>query len=281
MNCKNCNHLLTEENKFCSSCGAKVMHNRLTINNLFSQFMAEFLSYDNKIVKTYKNLFTQPEDVVGGYISGVRKRYVNVVNYFAIAITLTGVFFFFFLDNYSAALDQMSALQDQTEVQAELNRKVNRFTLEYQSIIFFVFVPFFALISRVLFLQNKKYNYTEHIVMNMYAQAQMSITSILMYTLTVWWGQVFQVALMVFLPVQMLYFAYLFKRMYGLTLLQTVGKTLLFLAILVPVVFGTSILVAIILFATGVIDANEFLEAERARREATSYIVSSAINWTS
>ena len=109
----------------------------------------------------------------------------------------------------------------------------------------------------------------------------MSITSILMYTVTVWWGEVFGMALMILLPLQLVYFAYIFKRMYGLTLLQTLGKTLLFIAIMVPVIFGGSIVVMLILFATGVIDFNEFMEAEKARREATSYIISSAINWTS
>jgi predicted amidophosphoribosyltransferase len=62
MNCKNCGTALTSENNFCNSCGAKVIHNQLTLKNVFEDFSEQFLNYDNKFLQTFialiKNLRT-------------------------------------------------------------------------------------------------------------------------------------------------------------------------------------------------------------------------------
>ena len=88
MNCKNCNLLISDKDNFCNSCGAKVIRNRLTIKSLFEDFSEQFLNYDNKFLQTFLHLFTKPEVVIDGYINGTRKKYVNVISYFAIALTL-------------------------------------------------------------------------------------------------------------------------------------------------------------------------------------------------
>ena len=85
MNCKNCDANLNQNSDYCNNCGAKVIRNRLTIKTLFSHFSEQFLNYDNKFLQTFIHLFTKPEDVIGSYINGTRKKYVNVISYFAIA----------------------------------------------------------------------------------------------------------------------------------------------------------------------------------------------------
>jgi hypothetical protein len=47
MDCKNCGTALTSENNFCNFCSTKVIHNRLSIGNLFEDFKAQFLNVDN------------------------------------------------------------------------------------------------------------------------------------------------------------------------------------------------------------------------------------------
>ena len=96
MNCKNCNTSLIEGNDFCGFCGAKVIRNRLTIKNLLAHFSEQFLNYDNQFLKTFLHLFTKPEVVIGGYIDGTRKKHVNVISYFAIALTLFRITTFYF-----------------------------------------------------------------------------------------------------------------------------------------------------------------------------------------
>lgn len=85
MNCKNCNLLLSDKASFCSNCGAKVIRNRLTFKNLIEYFSEQFLNYDNKFLQTFIHLFTKPEVVIESYINGTRKKYVNVISFFAIS----------------------------------------------------------------------------------------------------------------------------------------------------------------------------------------------------
>ena len=92
--CKNCESPLLAENNYCNVCGARVIHNRLSFKILFAQFTEEFLNYDNKFFKTFIHLFSRPEEVILGYMKGVRKRYANPVSYFAIALSLTGLWMF-------------------------------------------------------------------------------------------------------------------------------------------------------------------------------------------
>lgn len=91
MQCQNCSTIITQNGNYCPNCGAKVIRNRITMRNLITDFSEEFLSFDNKFLKTFIDLFKKPEVVIGGYISGVRKKYVNAISYFAIALTITGL----------------------------------------------------------------------------------------------------------------------------------------------------------------------------------------------
>ena len=81
MECKNCELSIQTHHNYCPSCGAKVIRNRLTIKALFAHFSEQFLNYDNKFLKTFRQLTTKPETVTDCYIHGTRKRYVNVISF--------------------------------------------------------------------------------------------------------------------------------------------------------------------------------------------------------
>ena len=279
MKCKNCNHPLSETDNYCLSCGAKVIRNRLTIRNLFAHFSEQFLNYDNKFLQTFITLFRKPEEVIGSYIEGTRKKYVNVVSYFAIAITYAGFFTYinqkYFPETYAGIFSRMN----QDEIQAQFSTDFMSAFIEYQTLIFFILVPLLALMTKMVFLRNRKFNYTEHLVIVLYSYSQMSFVVTTISLFAQFDEQVFFLNSMLALPVQILYFAYVLKRLYGLSLLQIFLKTLLFLVILLffYILFIILTLVYMILF-TDVFQ--QILEAEKAKR-ATSHIISSAINWTS
>jgi hypothetical protein len=77
---------------------------------------------------------------------------------------------------------------------------------------------------------------------------------------------------------QIVFFAYVLKRLYGLTLGQILLKTLLFFSLLIPLMIILMIVAIILMYFGGYYD--EFIELEKAKRGIT-YIASSAINWTS
>ena len=279
MNCKNCDHPLSETDNFCLSCGAKIIRNRLTTRNLFAHFSEQFLNYDNKFLQTFITLFRKPEAVIDSYINGTRKKYVNVISYFAIAITYAGFFTYlnqkFFPDTYAGIFSRMN----QDEVQAQFSTDFMSVFIEYQTLIFFLLVPLLAFMTKIVFLRNKKFNYTEHLVIVFYSYSQMSFVVTTISLFAQFDEQVFFWNSMLAIPIQILYFAYVLKRLYGLNLLQIFLKTLLFLVILLffYILFIILTLVYMLLF-TDVFQ--QMMEAEKAKR-ATSYIISSAINWTS
>ena len=79
MNCKNCNKPLNAIQKFCDDCGAKIIQNRLTPKVLAAQVNEQFISIDNKFLRTFIDLFKNPEIVIDGYINGTRKKHIDVL----------------------------------------------------------------------------------------------------------------------------------------------------------------------------------------------------------
>lgn len=268
MNCKNCNNTLSKDVDFCASCGAKVIRNRLTIRNLFEHFSEQFLNYDNKFLKTFLHLFSKPEVVIGGYIDGTRKKYVNVISYFAIALTISGLQLFILNKFYPEVLDLSSIASNGTE---EIQQKNLDIMMEYQSIVMMLYVPLYAIMSKLVFFNLKQFNYTEHLVIFMYILAQTSIVSIVIILISAVFGLTLGTVAFAFtLPFQILYSAYCLKRLFRLSLKGIILRTLLFLAIL--------FLLMLLLVIAGVIIAlvfkdSEFIqsliEAQKAAKEAS------------
>ena len=105
MRCKNCDNSLKDTQKFCDECGAKIINNRLQPKIIAQQVNEQFISIDNKFFRTFFDLFKQPESVIVGYINGTRKKYIDVLQYFAISLTLAGIHVFLITTFFKDALD--------------------------------------------------------------------------------------------------------------------------------------------------------------------------------
>jgi hypothetical protein len=174
VNCKNCNTELLEQDEYCKSCGGRVIRKRLTFRNLFEHLSETFFNYDNKLLRTFTQLIAKPEEVVGDYIEGVRKKYVNPISYLGIALTLTGLVIY---------LMKRSALKINFDVfnqglSQNYMTKIQSFTTEYSSIIFLSYIPLLVISSWLIF-KKRNYNITERTVAFTYIMAQYSIASIL------------------------------------------------------------------------------------------------------
>lgn len=238
MECKNCQLTLNQENDYCSSCGAKVIRKRLTLKNLMGHFSETYLNYDNKLLQTFLHLFTKPEDVIGGYINGTRKKYADVISYFAIALTFSGLQMFVLNKFFPEAMDISNMAAKGTE---EFQRKNLDFIQEYQSMIMMLYVPLYALMSKLVFFDKKKYNYTEHLVIFMYIISQTSIVSATYSVLAAALGlTISDIGLYYVIPFQIIYSAYCLKRLFAISLTAIVLRTLFFLVILsiFMIIFG-------------------------------------------
>ena len=263
MNCKNCDGLISLSISYCPNCGAKIIRNRLTIKNLFGSFVAQFLNYDNKFFQTFINLFRKPEDVIGSYINGTRKKYVNVISYFAIAITVAGFQMFFINKFFPEALDTsfMESWPGQ-KGQAEFQKKNLSFTQEYQSILMMLYVPIYALMGKITFLGIKKFNYTELLVVFMYTQAQTSIAGAIIAIVAIFLGANFLMLGFLMIPLMIFYSAFCLKRLYNMEIGAFLIRCLLFFAILFIAFLILGIIMAVLMFING--DMQSAFEAGKA-----------------
>lgn len=258
MNCKNCKNTLEQDAKFCADCGAKVIDHRITMGHLATEMKEGFFSIDSsKPIRTYLHMFTKPEEVIGGYINGVRKKYINAFSYLTIALTFSSFFFFIFLKWFPDALNFGSNIDTanlQNKQANDLKVKWNSILFEYSSILVFATIPLLAIICRITFLKNKLYNYAEHLIITLYTYSHSSISAITLYLLMVWNDTIFFVVATISLPLQTIYYAYVLKKLYRLSVSQIILKTLLFMLIFAVFFFIIVIIVSLCLFASGAFD---------------------------
>lgn len=238
MNCKNCEKPLRTDYSFCSDCGAKIIRNRITLKNLWFDFTERFFNLDNTFIKTFKHLFSRPDEVIVGYINGVRKKYLNPISYLTIAITLGGLFVYIHNEFFPNAMDfqflyaDESSLSDAEKLGQVFQKKINTYLFKYQSLFYLAMLPLLALISKLVFIDKKQFNISEHFVINIYSYAQMSIIINAFYILILWNSQLIYYASIVNLFFQIGFFTWVFYKIFNLNIKQTIIKLLLFLLIL-------------------------------------------------
>ncbi len=263
MNCKNCHTELHEQDDYCPNCGARVIRNRLTFKNLFEHISETFFNYDNKLLRTLISLFIRPEVVIDDYVNGVRKRFVNPISFFGLSLSLSGLSVFIIKKFYLEHFDIMAWMAD-LEIfnnpysQEMLAKQSMGNTMEYTSLMFSAMIPAFALISWVVFL-DKKYNFTEHIVLYMYSLSFYSILSVIFGQLTL---MIVPESYIPFIlctyPIMMLYHCYLLKRLFKLSIGQLILRTILFLVLFLIAYLILGVIVFVFQLITGSINISDF-----------------------
>ncbi|NNE33066.1 MAG: DUF3667 domain-containing protein [Winogradskyella sp.] len=257
MNCRNCNTSLNEIDDYCRSCGGKIIRKRLTIRNLFEHFSETFFNYDNKLLRTFTMLFKQPEDVIVGYIDGTRRKYINPISFFGLALTLSGMSLFIMRNFHMEHLD-MSTFFEGFNVPDKLMHESTNNSLEYSSLIYSLFVPIFAFISWVTFLE-RKYNFTEHIIIYLYSMSLMSVlmvicTQIILITIPKFyiWFSFLSFLLM------LIYHSYILKRIFKLSPSQLILKSIFAVILFVMSYIGIVIIGALLMLMSGSINFEVF-----------------------
>lgn len=252
MNCKNCSTILSEDSEYCSKCGGKVIRNRLTFKNIFEHITETFFNFDNKLLRTLIDLFKKPELVIGGYISGMRKRYVNPISYLALTITVSGIYLIILNKFFPNVFLEMSSAG--IEGQEEFMKVYVEYLQKYYTFFMISFIPLYALISRLVFINRKEFNFTEHLVMAMYIIAQYSLVSSFLSLLLLVLQLPPDLLGSTSLFLQIAYFGYCYKRLYKLSVKGFILRTLWF--------FGILIIAMILLILLGVVAAFVFQDSE-------------------
>lgn len=257
MNCKNCHTELHEQDDYCKSCGGKVIRKRLSFKNLFEHLSETFFNYDNKLLRTFVQLIKNPEDVIVGYINGVRKKYINPISFFGLSLTLSGLSVFILKKFYIEHLD-FSTLFEGVKASQDIVNATSGGALEYNSLFYSFLIPLMALVSWITFL-DKKYNFTEHIIIYLYSMSLLSIFSVIVGQIVLFvTPNSYLIYSMAFWLILLVYHSYALKRIFKLSIGNLILKTIIAIAIFFMAYMIISILVFIIMLITGVVNIDDF-----------------------
>lgn len=270
--CVNCAEYIALDQRFCSFCGGKRIYNRLTWRNLIEDFADRFLNLENSFLKTFIAMFKRPEEVIGGYMNGMRKKYLPAFSYFAIAITVAG-FFGFVLKNYfmeevvTSSVNSPIGINEMAGVPvAEMQEVSNSMTTsireylswvsDHQTLIYIAIIPFLAIISRIVFWNYKKYNFVEHLVIYLYAYSHIAMITTLTNLLFLWNSAAYQISSFITFPVMILYIGWVLKRLFVLNTASIILKTTFF-GFIIGGVLVVSIIVLFAINARALVNGEE------------------------
>ncbi len=255
MFCKNCRYSLESTHNYCPHCGARVIKNRLTFRNIWQDLSDQLFNLDNRLFRTLIDLFVRPEAVIEGYISGLRRRYMNPFAYLGVALTLSGLLIFITQKFYAREINL--DFYDQG-VNPELSRKLMDFVFDFSSLFFVLFIPVFAFAAWLVF-NRKSYLLTEYTIAFCYILAHWNIV---MFPI----GLLFVVVIPAYymsaaFPQLFLMLAYIFFVLQRLQKYRPMRLFLHYMALGFLIFIGYTgviVLLYIILFATGMITLDDF-----------------------
>ena len=255
MNCKNCDSNLRTDFAYCPTCGARVVQKRLTFKSLAADVYERVFNIDNTIFRTIRDLTLRPGRVINAYVTGIRRKYMNPLNYLGLAIFISGALFFVMR---KFAMDKINFDVFGTGMTNAASVKIMDAVMEYSSFVFLLYIPIIGC-SGYLTLNRQNYNLPEYMVASSYALAHISILTFLPSLL-----------IMLFLPenymqyslVMMLfmfgYSLYAFLRLGTYSLASGLGRSIIFLLLFFIGYMGLSRGLNLIFLLTGEVSLEDF-----------------------
>ena len=248
MECKNCKATLKETANFCDECGAKVIKQRLTLKIIFSDFFATFVSWDNALIKTFIQLFKNPEKVINTYINGTRKRYIKPFTYLLIVLSIYGIYMLFATDLLIKAVNEKYIINEiEIKFNTEFIEKVQTFSLfftKYSNLFYLSLIPLYAILSNIVY-KKQQYNYVEHIIIQTYIQAQVLVTNAIITSILLLFSVNILLASNLLGAFMYIYYIYVFKKIFNISYADTLLKFLFIILIFITISILISIIIAV------------------------------------
>lgn len=266
--CKNCGSLVYEHKKYCADCGAKWIENRITMRSVFSDFTDMYIGLDTRFVRTFLDLFKRPEAVIRGFINGRRMGYVDAIRYLFISLFFSGIFIFllkkmniemFDPEELRTLYENMGYNEEMINKQVSFMGGYSAFIQDYMSFIILLSIPIYAFLGKLTFWGKRYYNYTEQVVVQLYTYSQVAITLAPLNLIVIYFFKdIYIIWSNVPLLTMLVFNAYVYKRLFKLSLPGIIGKSLLFLFWTI-VTFIVIVISAIILGFLGALIYKKFI----------------------
>ncbi|QTE22155.1 DUF3667 domain-containing protein [Polaribacter cellanae] len=276
MNCKNCQDPLEENALFCDNCGAKVVTSRITFKHLVTELAIDVFGIDSKFFLTLRKMVTNPEEVIGEYLSGVRKKYVNPFAFLAVGAALSVIIFNYFSDDFiniqnamnsenlteirekatvdisafpnlnEKELEKLKIEKKVAEFQLSTMDKIWYFMLRYFNLLAFLFLVIYAVLSKWTY--RKPHNFGEHIVINAYIYGFATYFTLIAFLAAI----VIHPSIYLYSTLTyILYYLYAFGKLYKLSFGKNILKLLRFLIGLILLFVISLILAGLIGYVLG------------------------------
>lgn len=229
--CKNCNTQLEAHNLFCPACGAKIIKSRLTFSSVLAEFSSILFSWDNTFFKTFWHLFSKPNEVIAGYITGVRRRYMQPFAYMIVSLTIYGIYMYFAKDEMLQFLDSAQKTGEVNEFSTQYYNFIENILFNNFNILSFITIPITALFTLLIF-RKKPFNFLEHNIIFTYTNAQYNLIAVILGLLGLLLSISFTTVSLANTVFLFLYYAFIFKKIFNISWLRALWKILLFMSLI-------------------------------------------------
>ena len=191
--------------------------------------------------------------MIGGYIGGIRKKYLDPLSYLGIALTISGLFVLLLQKYFVDKIDFEMLEIFGTDADA---LQKNHGQPSISALLSLCFISQFSRLQVGCSSIKENIYFSEYMVVGVYTLAHFSIFSfpISLVLLTLFPKYYLVLSIPMFL-VMVLYATYVANRLNGLDLF----KSILFLMIFMIGFFGISIFLDLIFLVTGVLELKDFL----------------------
>lgn len=171
--CPACNRENTSE--FCPECGENQHPKRFSIGTVIGDVPNAIVNFERGLPYTIRELALRPGKTVRGYLAGARSRHYRPLNF----VFLVGGLYtlFFSLANIQGVMGT-----DATSGMTEWELFIQEQSIQYQAFLLLMQLPFFALVSWLLF-RKRGFYYGEHLVGNAFMVAEITLYQLLMFPL--------------------------------------------------------------------------------------------------
>lgn len=169
VNCKNCDNQF--QGNFCNNCGQTANTHAINWHYIVHDIQHGIFHVDKGILFTIKELFLRPGQTIRHFIAGKRMDYFKPIALTFILASICGFFSLYF------ELDHTFTIGPNESEQIKMQKEFEHFMVTHYALVILAIIPFYTLASYIMF-RKSKYNFMEHVVVNLYVASLKLIVQI-------------------------------------------------------------------------------------------------------